>query len=79
VSVLYEMSFDTLPDILTPKQLANYLQVSDITIKRALKSGKLRGFHIGRDWRIEKEAVPEWLHEYGRANKDGEVEISRRK
>lgn len=54
------MGLDNLPEITTPKQLAKFLQISEITVKRALKSGKLNGFKVGRDWRIEKESVFEW-------------------
>lgn len=54
------MGFDNLPDVVTVKQLAEFLQVSDQTILRALKSGDLIGFKIGRDWRIEREEVKKW-------------------
>ena len=57
------MGLDKLPEIMTVKQLADFLQVTELTIRRALTSGKLKGFKIGRDWRIEKEAVIEWLKE----------------
>ncbi len=55
------MGIDKLPDIITVKQLAEFLQLSEMTVKRALKSGELKGFKIGRDWRIEKEAVMNWV------------------
>lgn len=55
------MGLDNLPDIVTVKQLAEFLQISEITIKRALKSNNLKGFKVGRDWRIEKESVIEWV------------------
>lgn len=54
------MGLDNLPDIVTVKQLADFMQVSDQTIKRAIKEGKLKAFKIGKDWRIEREAVLEW-------------------
>ena len=55
------MGLDNMPDILTAKQLAEFLQVSDLTIKRAIKRGDLEAFKVSRDWRIEKEKVLEWL------------------
>ena len=55
------MGLENLPEIITPKQLAEFLQVSEITVKRALKSGELMGFKVGRDWRIEKECVIKWV------------------
>lgn len=55
------MGLDNMPDILTAKQLAEFLQVSDLTIKRAIKRSDLEAFKVSRDWRIEKEKVLEWL------------------
>lgn len=55
------MGLDNLPDIVSVKQLAEFLQVSEQTILRALKSGELKGFKVARDWRIEKESVMQWL------------------
>lgn len=46
-----------LPDLLTIQQLAEYLQVSDSTVRRMLKDGRLQGVSIGREWRIPKEAL----------------------
>lgn len=55
------MAFENLPNIATVKQLADFLQTSDQTISRLLKSGELKGFKVGREWRISKEAVLQWL------------------
>jgi excisionase family DNA binding protein len=55
------VGIDNLPDILTVKQLAEFLQVSELTVKRAIKSGELEAFKAGRDWRIEKESVLKWV------------------
>ena len=55
------LGLEKLPEIITAKQLAEFLQISETTVKRALKSGELQGFKAGRDWRIEKESVIRWL------------------
>lgn len=55
------MGLNNLPDVLTVKQLSEFLQVSEITIKRAIKSNELKAFKVGRDWRIEKEAIMNWV------------------
>jgi excisionase family DNA binding protein len=49
------MSYEALPEILTLKQAAEFLQVSNLTIQRAIKSGKMKAFKPGRDYRILKE------------------------
>jgi len=55
------VGLERLPTVITVKELADYLKVSDQTIKKALKFDKLKGFKIGRDWRISKEAVLQWI------------------
>ena len=57
------MGLNNMPDILTVKQLAEFLQVSDQTVKRAIKAGTLKAFKVGNEWRIEKEAAIEWTQE----------------
>lgn len=55
------MGLGNLPDIVTVKQLAEFLQVSELTVRRALNAGALKGFKVGREWRIEREAVINWV------------------
>jgi excisionase family DNA binding protein len=55
------MGIDKLPEVVTVKQLSEFLQVSDQTIIRAIKNGKLEAFKVARDWRIEKNAVTKWV------------------
>jgi len=57
------MGLENLPDIITVKQLAEFLQVTELTIRRAINSGTLKAFKVGREWRIERKAVTEWLKE----------------
>ena len=57
------MGLDQLPNITTVKELSDFLKVSDQSIKRAIYSGKLKAFKVGRDWRIERKAVIEWIKE----------------
>lgn len=55
------MGLDNLPDILTVKELAEFIKVSDQTIARAIKAGELKAFKVGREWRVEKEEVLKWI------------------
>ncbi|MBK5262097.1 MAG: helix-turn-helix domain-containing protein [Peptostreptococcaceae bacterium] len=55
------MGIENLPDITTVKQLAEFLHVSELTIKRAIKANELEAFKVGRDWRIERESVLKWV------------------
>jgi excisionase family DNA binding protein len=44
-------------EILTAKQLAEYLQMSQITICRLAREKKLPGLKIGKEWRFQKELI----------------------
>jgi len=55
------VGIENLQDVVTIKELADFLKVSVITIRRAIDSGELKAFKVGKSWRIEKEAVLEWI------------------
>lgn len=57
------MGLDKLPNISTVKQLAEFLQVTELTVRRAINAGELKAFKVGREWRIERKAVMEWLEQ----------------
>lgn len=44
-------------EIMTAKQLAEYLQMSQITICRLAREKKLPGLKIGKEWRFPKEQI----------------------
>lgn len=50
-----------MPDLLSPKQLAEYLQLSQRTVYRLLERGDLPAVRVGGQWRFRKAAVDEWL------------------
>jgi len=43
--------------VLTVEETANYLKVSEVTIRRWCADGKLPAFKIGREWRINKSEL----------------------
>lgn len=49
-----------LPQVLTLKDVAEYLQYSVMTIRRRVWSGKIRSYREGQEHRIRRE----WLLEY---------------
>jgi excisionase family DNA binding protein len=48
---------ERLPDIMTPEQAANYLQVNRETIYRYIRQGKLLAARLGRRYRIPRGSV----------------------
>jgi nitrogen PTS system EIIA component len=50
-----------MPDLLTAKQVGEYLQLSQRSIYRLLERGALPGTKIGGQWRFRKAALDEWI------------------
>ena len=49
------------PDVLTPAQLAELLQVDEKTVRELARRGEIPARKIGREWRFSRAAVLEWL------------------
>lgn len=50
-----------MPDLLTAKQVGEYLQLSQRSIYRLLERGELPATKIGGQWRFRKTAIDEWI------------------
>jgi excisionase family DNA binding protein len=50
-------------DVLTTKQLSEYLMVSEKTIYRMLEKKRLPAIRIGAQWRFRKRDIDSWLDE----------------
>ena len=48
-------------ELLTAQEAAEVLRVGHNAIYELLKSGELKGFRVGRVWKIPKEAVEEYI------------------
>lgn len=49
--------------LLTIKQCAEYLQVSEITIRRMIERKQLKASKVGDTWRIQKTDILEYLNQ----------------
>ena len=50
-------------DILTVKELAEYLRINEKTAYRLASEQKLPGFRVGGSWRFRKAAVDAWIED----------------
>jgi excisionase family DNA binding protein len=50
-----------LPDVLTPSQAAELLQVSEDEVVALAEAGTLPGRRIGEQWRLSRPALIAWL------------------
>ncbi len=51
------------PKLLTPAQIAEAFQLNESTITRWLRKGRLRGFKVGKEWRVSTADLDAFLEE----------------
>lgn len=57
-------------DILTLKEVAEYLKLAEKTAYRLAAEGKLPGFKVGGSWRFKHEDILNWIEEIKTGQKD---------
>ncbi|SNZ20087.1 methylation-associated defense system helix-turn-helix domain-containing protein MAD1 [Cohaesibacter gelatinilyticus] len=50
-------------DIMTMKEVAEYLKINEKTAYRLASEGKLPGFKVGGSWRFRKQDIDKWIEE----------------
>ena len=48
-------------DIMTIKELADYLKIAEKTAYRFALEKKIPGFKVGAAWRFRKKEIDEWI------------------
>lgn len=56
-------------EILTLKEVAEYLKLAEKTAYRLAAEGKLPGFKVGGSWRFKREDVSAWIEKQKVADK----------
>jgi len=57
-------------EILTLKEVAEYLKLAEKTAYRLAAEGKLPGFKVGGSWRFRKEDIESWIAEQKAASRN---------
>ncbi len=50
-------------EILTLKEVAEYLKLAEKTAYRLAQKGKLPGFKVGGSWRFKREDIESWIEQ----------------
>jgi excisionase family DNA binding protein len=50
-----------MPEIMTTKEVAEYLKLHEITICKYAAEGAIPAKRIGRVWRFDKEILDQWI------------------
>lgn len=53
-------------DILTIREVADYLKVTERTLYRLVQDGKVPAFKVGNSWRFRREDLERWISEQSR-------------
>ena len=56
-----EVRPDSETEVMTPRQLADLLQVDEPTVVELAERGELPARRVGREWRFARSAVLAWL------------------
>jgi excisionase family DNA binding protein len=54
---------DDMPDMLTIAEVARYLKLHELTVRRLAREGELPAFKVGRQWRIKRNLLEKWIEE----------------
>jgi len=50
-------------DIMTMKEVAEYLKINEKTAYRLASEGKLPGFKVGGSWRFKRSEIQNWIEQ----------------
>lgn len=60
-------------EILTLKQVAEFLKVTERTIYRLAAAKKIPAFKVGGTWRFSKGEINQWIQRQSEGDKSGET------
>ena len=58
-------------EILTAKEVAEYLNIHPLTVHKYAREGKIPAFKIGMDWRFHRKFIERWIKEKSAYNSEG--------
>lgn len=50
-------------EIMTAKEVAEYLKIHPFTVRKYAKEDKIPAFKIGTDWRFHKRYIDQWIRD----------------
>jgi excisionase family DNA binding protein len=61
-------------EILTAKEVAEYLNIHPLTVHRYAREGRIPAFKIGTDWRFHKKYIEKWIKQKVSSNSNNKQE-----
>ena len=56
--------------MMTVDEVAEYLQLHPLTVRRLAREGGIPAFKVGRQWRVKRAALDQWIKEQSMPNAD---------
>jgi excisionase family DNA binding protein len=54
--------------MMTIDEVAEYLNLHPLTVRRLARDGKIPAFKVGRQWRVKRGLLDQWIEENSRRN-----------
>ena len=64
--------FQDLDEIMTIEEVARYLSLHELTVRRLAREGEIPAFKVGRQWRVKRRILDRWIERETRRNLDKE-------
>ena len=62
------MKVDNPSQIMTVDEIAEYLQLHPLTVRRLAREREIPVFKLGRQWRAKRELLDQWLEQRSMEN-----------
>ena len=66
--------FRDVSEIMTIEQVARYLSLHELTVRRLARDGEIPAFKVGRQWRVKRELLDRWIEREALRNMEAQQE-----
>ena len=65
------MEEEKLSLVMTIDQVAEYLSLHPLTVRRLAREGEIPAFKVGRQWRVKRQLLDQWIEQNSMRNVGG--------
>ena len=67
---------EPISEYLTPREVMDLLYIGKNTLYKLLNSGELKGFRIGKQWRVRRADLAQFCDRANEIRADGQIEFT---
>jgi len=67
------MEKGNFPPIMTIAEVAEYLSLHELTVRRLAREGEIPALKLGRQWRVKRDLLDKWIEKRSMHNLGGLV------